>query len=127
MIKNNTIGWSISSDLIIQSAIDLGYSYQEIVRSKNLFSLSDGERDVLFKNIDCGLNSALGFKITEDKELTYILLESHGIPVPRSQYVNQDEIIDNLSGLIKINFPLVVKPIDGAHGDGVSIDIMDND
>lgn len=127
MIKNNTTGWSISSDLIIGAAMELWYSSHEIVRKKNLFSLSDWGKNILFKNIDCGLNSALGFKISEDKELTYLLIGEQGLPVPKSKYVNQDGLLSITLESIGMKFPLVVKPIDGAHGDGVSIDIMDDD
>lgn len=103
----------------------MGIMIQAIVPEKNLFFLKDKDRNILFKNIDCGLNSALWFKITEDKELTYILLAQEDIPVPQSRYIRKKESKDYNYENLDIRFPLVVKPVDGAHGDGVIVDIRD--
>jgi glutathione synthase/RimK-type ligase-like ATP-grasp enzyme len=63
------------------------------------------------------VNSALGKKIADDKELTYTLLQKYGIPVPRTLYMKKEEFDDFAwTPLEGFRFPLVVKPIDEAHG-----------
>lgn len=121
MLKNMVMGWSISSQLIVDEAKNLGLGIEIINSSKNLFYISKWEKKVLFKNIDWWSNSSLSYKITEDKELTYQLLWLNNLPIPKSIYLNkkQDFDINN----IWINFPLVVKPVDWSHWDGVTVNI----
>jgi cyanophycin synthetase len=127
MVKNNVTSWSISSDLIREEAEKLWMEFQLLSKNKNLFYLKKDGKRVLFKNIECWLNSALGFKLSEDKELTYLLLQDAGIPVPRSIYLQKDAL-DNLDIFpINIPFPLVSKPVDGSHGDGVIVNIQNQE
>lgn len=128
MIKNNVSGWSISSQLLLEESEKMGIELQKIQSEKNLFLMRFQGKEVLSKNIDCGLNSSLGYKVTEDKELTYALLDRIGIPVPKSLYIASKDIDSISIQNIEIGTPLVVKPVDGAHGDWVSVDIcIDSD
>lgn len=126
MIKNNVINWSISSNLIVQEAKKIGATIHKICPEKNLFSISIQGHNIFFKNIDCWMNTAFGLKVTEDKELTYALLGMKRIPTALSYYLKKNEWITFLEDK-KMSFPLVVKPVDGAHGDGVSIDLQTRD
>ena len=117
MIKNNVSGWSISSQLLLEESEKMGIELQKIQSEKNLFLMRFQGKEVLSKNIDCGLNSSLGYKVTEDKELTYTLLDRIGIPVPKSLYIASKDIDSISIQNIEIGTPLVVKPVDGAHGD----------
>ncbi len=57
-----------------------------------------------------------------DKEGTKTILKDAGIPVPRGtviQYLDElSEAIEEVGG-----FPIVIKPLDGNHGRGISIDV----
>ena len=68
-----------------------------------------------------GETSNIAVDIACDKEDTKNLLEQAEIPVPRGRIVRSEnrlrEVIDRL------NFPLVIKPVDGNHGRGITIDI----
>ncbi len=119
-MKNAIKSWGISSELIIKEAEKQWLDVEIIVKEKNLFYLKKWDKKFLFKNIDCGLNSALWYKIAEDKELTYWILGKYNLPVPQSMYISKE----NRDNKINIDFPLVVKPVDGAHGDGVTVNIM---
>jgi hypothetical protein len=44
---------------------------------KNLFYITGNGKKILFKSTDFGGNSALGYKLADDKELTYRLLEKY--------------------------------------------------
>jgi len=121
-MKNLENNWGISSDFLINEAKQLGFEVEIVEKNKSLFYLIKNDKKILCKNIDCGLNSSLAFKISEDKELSYSLLEKHNLAVPKSMYTNKWEDTE-----INIDFPLVVKPVDGAHGDGVTVDIKNKD
>lgn len=60
-----------------------------------------------------------------DKHLTKTLLHDAGIPVPRGAVVRQFR--DAQSFAQRLGYPLVVKPLDGNHGRGVTVNINDED
>ena len=60
-----------------------------------------------------------------DKSLTNRLLDSAGLPVPKSAVVEtEDQAADAAN---RIGYPCVVKPLDGNHGRGVQLDLRDED
>ncbi len=65
--------------------------------------------------------SAIGVDIASDKSLTNRLLNSAGLPVPRSEVVQTEE--DTVTAAKRLGFPCVVKPLDGNHGRGVHLDL----
>ncbi|ELR96277.1 cyanophycin synthetase [Gloeocapsa sp. PCC 73106] len=64
----------------------------------------------------------LGVELACDKEGTKTILKDAGIPVPRGtviRYLDElEEGINNVGG-----FPIVIKPLDGNHGRGITINI----
>jgi cyanophycin synthetase len=64
----------------------------------------------------------LGVELACDKEATKNILQDAGVPVPRGtliQYLDDlEEAIKELGG-----YPIVIKPLDGNHGRGITIDI----
>ena len=63
--------------------------------------------------------------MADDKKCSDILLERAGFPVPKSVYIAFDDADDISSVVAGLRFPLVVKPVDGAHGEGVVTNITD--
>jgi cyanophycin synthetase len=62
-------------------------------------------------------------EIASDKRLTNQILEALGLPVPRQRIVEDaGEAVDAAESL---GYPVVVKPLDGNHGRGVSINLSD--
>ena len=66
--------------------------------------------------------SILGIELAGDKEATKEILQKHGIPVPRGVKIRY---FDELRGAIEQldDFPVVIKPLDCNHGQGVTTDI----
>ncbi|PSO65144.1 MAG: cyanophycin synthetase [Cyanobacteria bacterium QH_8_48_120] len=64
----------------------------------------------------------LAVELASDKEGTKQILEDAGVPVPRGvviQYLDElEEAIEGVGG-----YPIVIKPLDGNHGRGITIDI----
>ena len=64
-------------------------------------------------------------EIASDKRLTNQILHDLGLPVPRQATVRGPN--DAAEAAERIGFPVVVKPLDGNHGKGVSIDLADGE
>src|SRR4029077_18167568 len=66
---------------------------------------------------------AIAVDVASDKSLTNALLSAAGLPVPRS------DVVDDVDGAVRaaesIGYPCVVKPLDGNHGRGVNLDLRD--
>jgi cyanophycin synthetase len=65
--------------------------------------------------------SAIGVDVASDKSLTNRLLDSAGLPVPRSAVVETED--DAVAAARRLGYPCVVKPLDGNHGRGVHLDL----
>ncbi len=63
----------------------------------------------------------IAVEIASDKELTNRILHDLGLPVPRQQLAYDAE--EAVAAAEKLGFPVVVKPLDGNHGRGVSINL----
>ncbi|WP_013322882.1 cyanophycin synthetase [Gloeothece verrucosa] len=77
------------------------------------------------KRIQATLTTSSGILAVElacDKEGTKTILQDAGIPVPKGtviQYLDElEEAIKDVGG-----YPIVIKPLDGNHGRGITIDI----
>lgn len=109
--------FSISSQLLIEEAQKLGIQVETLAKEKNLFIYSYGGKTVLFKSVNFGENSLVGTKIADDKELTHIILQRLGYPIASSLYVEKKKYsLQKLSGQTLPSFPLIIKPLDEAHG-----------
>jgi cyanophycin synthetase len=79
------------------------------------------------KRVQAALTShsnILGVELACDKEKTKKILASMGVPVPLGMTIyafsELAEAIDKLGG-----YPIVIKPLNGNHGRGITIDIQD--
>jgi cyanophycin synthetase len=63
--------------------------------------------------------------IASDKRLTNQILQDLGLPVPRQELVWGPE--DAVTAARRLGYPVVVKPLDGNHGRGVSINLLTDD
>lgn len=80
------------------------------------------------KRIEAALSSQtshIAVEIASDKELCSRLLSDLGLPVPRQIHVRDAE--DAVDAAQAIGFPVVVKPLDGNHGRGVSVNLTTDD
>lgn len=116
--------WSISSQVLKEEAEKLWLQVEILVHEKNLFMVKGDNKEVLFKSTDFGWNASLGEKISDDKELTYTLLEKYNIPLPKTRYMYANEFATfDWTILNEFHFPVIIKPIDEAHGNGVCMNI----
>lgn len=65
--------------------------------------------------------SSIGVEIACDKEDTKYLLEQAEVPVPRGDIITRESSLEEACRYV--GYPLVVKPIDGNHGRGITVNI----
>ncbi len=65
--------------------------------------------------------SNISVELACDKEDTKFLLEQAQVPVPRGRIIRAEEELEN--AVQDIGYPLVVKPVNGNHGRGITADI----
>ena len=89
----------------------------------SLVQLGYGINQQRFQATITGNTSSIAVDIACNKELTKKMLEDAAIPVPSGDLVVDE---DGLQSVIrKIGYPLVLKPLDGNHGKGASINVKD--
>jgi len=119
LIKN----WGISSEIILQEAKKLSYKTEIISKNDNLFSIAYWSDKIYFKSVDCGINSAFWLKISDNKELTYLIAEENNIKVPKNIYIDRAQLNDTDFTNLDIVYPVISKPIDWGHWDWVAINL----
>lgn len=119
--------WGISSQIIIDEAKKQWLTTKKLSINDNLFSVSNKNKNIYFKSVDCGINSSFWLKVADNKELTYILAWENNIKVPKSIYINREELWTLNTNSLDIEYPVISKPVDGWHGDGVAIDLKNPD
>ena len=65
--------------------------------------------------------SSIGVELACDKEDTKYLLEQAEIAVPRGKIISNESSLEEACKYV--GFPLVIKPIDGNHGRGITVNI----
>jgi cyanophycin synthetase len=88
----------------------------------NLVQLGQGQQQRRIWTAETDGTSAIAEGICSDKDLTKTLLSTCGIPVPEGEKV--DSPAAAWEAAQDIGLPVAVKPIDGNHGRGVTLDLM---
>lgn len=65
--------------------------------------------------------SSIGVELACDKEDTKYLLEQAQVEVPRGDIISRESSLKDACKYV--GYPLVIKPIDGNHGRGITVDI----
>jgi cyanophycin synthetase len=91
------------------------------VGTDSLVQLGYGKHRRFIQAAMCDGTSAVAVEIVGDKELTKKLLQQVSIPIPRGALITTEE--EALSALRSLGAPVVVKPLDGRQGLGVSLNL----
>ena len=87
----------------------------------NLVQLGYGAAQRRIWTAETDQTSAIAEEIASDKDLTKSLLKACGVPVPEGELVRSAE--KAWEAAQDIGVPVVLKPYDGNHGRGVSLDL----
>lgn len=109
----------------IRRALALSVSVDILSEDPPMFRISrDGVSAIVFKGY-LPLNTKNSVLIANDKRLTKILLDHDGLLTPKGCVAKTVE--EAVYGADMLRFPLVVKPVDGSCGIGITIGITDAD
>ncbi|HEY0079684.1 MAG TPA: cyanophycin synthetase [Pyrinomonadaceae bacterium] len=109
-----------STKAIVDEAARRGVPWFRIGQG-SLVQLGYGKQRKFIQAAICDDTRAIGVELAGDKDLTKTLLEQISIPVPRGiRAETGDEAVDALE---RIGAPVVVKPLDGRQGKGVSLNL----
>lgn len=110
-----------STGAIVEAAIKRCIPYRRLTEG-SLVQFGWGSRQRRIQAAETDRSSAIGEAIAQDKELTKKLLEAAGVPVPQGRPVTDPD--DAWAAMCEINGPVVVKPLDGNQGKGVTVNIV---
>ena len=95
------------------------------LNEQSLVQLGHGIHQQRIRATMTSKTSSLGVDIAGDKKLTNRLLAATGVPVPRSEVVRSED--QACAAAARIGFPVAMKPLDGNHGRGVMLNLVDED
>lgn len=109
-----------------QSIVDVarrrGIPVQRL-NAASLVQLGHGRRQRRIRASVTGGTSLIGAELAGNKDAAKALLAEAGLPVPRGALVaTADEAVAEAR---RLRFPVVVKPLDGNHGRGVTTGLLD--
>ena len=109
-----------STECIVAAANDRAIPHIRL-NAGNLVQLGYGARQRRIWTAETDRTGAIAEGIAADKDLTKTLLRACGVPVPEGRMVHSEAEAWEAAG--DIGLPVVVKPTDGNHARGVTLDL----
>ena len=109
-----------STGSIVQEAAARGIPWIRLNRH-SLVMLGYGVNQKRIQATITSQTGSIAVEIACDKEETKNLLEAANIPVPRGRIIYDEEDLD--AAITSIGYPMVIKPVNGNHGRGATINI----
>lgn len=107
---------------LLERASELGIKIDFSHINENLVILDNNQKKIIFKNTSIPLKRRMG-NLTKNKQDTKICLKEFGINVPKGFVAESKNEALNLLKKIKLRFPLILKPVNGAFAKQVVWDI----
>ncbi|HTN16801.1 MAG TPA: cyanophycin synthetase [Chitinophagaceae bacterium] len=93
------------------------------LNDESMLMLGWGKNQKIIRASMTSTTSSIGVDIAADKERTKQILSKAHLPTPKGTLVlDEDELAEAIE---LIGFPVVVKPVDGNHGRGITTNITD--
>ncbi|PSM49183.1 cyanophycin synthetase [Chroococcidiopsis sp. CCALA 051] len=110
-----------STEAIIEEAAAKGIPWMNL-GARFLIQLGYGANQKRVQATMSDRTGILGVELACDKESTKRILGNAGVPVPQGTTISYlDELEDAIASVG--GYPIVIKPLDGNHGRGITIDI----
>ncbi len=90
-----------------------------------LYQLGWGVNARLTERSSCELDSVIGAHSSHNKQTAATLMRAAGVPVPEHRLV--PDSAQALDAAHALGFPVVVKPADKDRGEGITVDVADED
>lgn len=117
--KYNCLGPSTKS--IVDEAVKRGIPYTRL-GTDSMIQLGYGANQMRFQATTTCKTNILAVGLASDKNRTKQMLSSAAIPVPKGAVCTDEESLKTI--VDTIGYPLVLKPLDGNHGRGATINII---
>ncbi|MUL35591.1 cyanophycin synthetase [Gloeocapsopsis dulcis] len=114
-----------STDAIVQEAQARGIPSMTL-GTRFLIQLGYGVHQKRIQATMTAQTGILGVELACDKEGTKRILADAGVPVPRGTVINYFDELESAIADVG-GYPIVIKPLDGNHGRGITIDIRNWD
>lgn len=111
-----------STAAIVNAAIDRKIPWISL-NGGNLVQLGHGARQRRIWTAETDRTSAIAEGIASDKDMTKDLLKAVGVPVPEGRVVDSPD--DAWAAAQEIGLPVAVKPVDGNHGRGITLELSE--
>ena len=109
-----------STGSIVNAAVARGIPYRRLTQG-SMVQFGWGSKQRRIQAAETDNTSAISEAIAQDKDLTKMLLDAAGVPVPTGHVVSTEEEAWEMAN--SIGLPVVVKPRDGNQGKGVAVNI----
>ncbi len=113
-----------STGSIVQEAMNRGIPWIRL-NKYSLVQLGYGANQKRIQATVTSETSSIGVELACDKEDTKYLLERAEVEVPRGDIIKRESSLEEACNYV--GYPLVIKPIDGNHGRGITVDIQNYD
>ena len=113
-----------STGSIVEEAVSRGIPYIRLNRY-SLVQLGYGANQKRIQATVTSDTSSIGVELACDKEDSKFLLQQAEVPVPKGDVVRSERGLSD--ALRYVGFPLVIKPIGGNHGRGITANIMNEE
>ena len=113
-----------STMALVRAAEDRGIPWLRL-NQQSLVQLGHGKYQQRIQATVTGRTPHIAVELASDKDETNKILASLGLPVPRQELV--DSQTDALKAARKLGGPVVLKPYNGNHGRGITINITADD
>lgn len=111
-----------STEAIVKEAEARGIPWM-LLSARSLVQLGYGAYQKRIQATLSSCSNILAVELACDKEGTKTILAEAGIPVPKGVVINYldelEEAIEDVGG-----YPVVIKPLDGNHGRGITVDVQ---
>lgn len=111
-----------STGSIVEEAVARNIPWIRLGKN-SLVQLGYGKNQQRFQATITGNTSSIAVDIACNKELTKKMLDDAAIPVPIGDLVVDEEDLERV--IRRIGYPIVLKPLDGNHGRGQTINVND--
>lgn len=113
-------GYNPYATIIIEEAQRRGIGVEPIDPDRGYFRLVHGSRRVTCRESLCDLTTSIAMCRCADKQITAELMRSAGLSVPEQRVYEDDE---QAKAFLEKHGRIVVKPLEGEQGAGVSVDL----
>lgn len=110
-----------STGSIIEEAVSRGIPWIRL-NKYSLCQLGYGANQKRIQATVTSETSSIGVELACDKEDTKYLLEQAGVEVPRGDIIRRENSLEETCNYV--GYPLVIKPVGGNHGRGITVNIM---